>query len=224
MNRHFDDRLNEMKAKLLEMGDYVKEIIRLSIKGLLERKTVYKERIYDLERKINNFHIEIDEIAFNLLALMQPVAADMRFLVMSSKINSELERVGDHAVNIFQSVEYILRHPPIKPLEDFPKMASIAESMLSKSLESFLKREESLADWVLSEDKKIDAIKETIFRKLLDHMFANPSDIECATSLILISRNLERIGDLATNIAEEVIYMIKGKEIRHYFEEKPKGI
>lgn len=159
--------------------------------------------------------IEVDEMAVRLTALQQPVGADVRFLFMASRINTELERVGDQAINICQNLHYVLEAPPLKPLVDLPIMAEVAQRMVRNGLTAMINRDCALAEKVIQDEETVDAFRNQIFRTLLTYMMADPGTIQRALSLILISRNLERIGDHATNIAEEVIYWLQGRDIRH---------
>ena len=165
---------------------------------------------------INQLHIEIDSRCFKLLALHQPMAVDLRAIVSAVKINTDLERVGDLAINIAEAVRRYMRHPPVKELIDIPRMAEIAQSMLRDSLDSYVRRDIALAQSVLNQDDELDALKTQVFRDLLTYMLQDPSTIEPALDLILISRHLERIGDHATNIAEDVIFMVSASDVRHH--------
>ena len=154
-------------------------------------------------------------MAVKLTALQQPVAADVRFLFMSSRIASELERIADQAVNIVENAKHLLSQPPLKPLVDLPIMAEFVQQMVRDSLTALLERNVELAEQVLEVERKVDAFKDRVFRSLLTYMMADPGTIQRALPLILVSRNLERIGDHATNIAEEVIYLVQGRDVRH---------
>jgi phosphate transport system protein len=168
---------------------------------------------------INSLHIEIDNRCFTLLALHQPMAADLRTIVAAVKINTDLERVGDLAVNIAEAARRYAQHPAIKRLIDIPAMARIAQSMLRDSLDAFVRFDTNLAQQVLNEDDKLDALKTQIFRELLTYMLQDTSTIEPALDLILVSRHLERIGDHATNIAEDVIFIVSARDVRHHARE-----
>jgi len=165
---------------------------------------------------LNSLHIEIDNRCFTLLALHQPMAADLRTIVSAVKINTDLERVGDLAVNIAEAARRYAQHPPVKRLIDIPQMARIAQSMLRDALDAFVRRDTDLAQKVLNEDDKLDALKTQIFRELLTYMLQDPATIEPALDLILVSRHLERIGDHATNIAEDVIFIVSARDVRHH--------
>ena len=213
---HFREELERSKARLLEMGGLAEEQVRLSIKGLVERDNVLIERVMRGDGPLNSLHIEIDERCFTLLALHQPMAADLRTIVAAVKINTDLERVGDLAVNIAEAARRYAQHAPVKPLIDIPRMAVIAQSMLRDSLDAFVRLDDDLAQQVLNEDDKLDALKAQIFRELLTYMLQDPPTIEPALELILISRHLERIGDHATNIAEDVIFIVSARDVRHH--------
>src|SRR5678816_1671639 len=195
---HFREELEQCKARLLEMGGMAEEEVRLSIKGLVERDNPLLERVMRGDGPLNSLHIEIDNRCFMLLALHQPMAADLRTIVAAVKINTDLERVGDLAVNIAEAGQRYLQHPPVKPLIDIPRMAAIAQAMLRDALDAFVRRDMVLAEAVLAADDTLDALKTQIFRELLTYMLQAPETIEPALDLILISRHLERIGDHAT--------------------------
>ena len=220
--RHFQEELDGLKTRLLEMGGLAEEEVRLSIQGLVERDHALLERVMRGDGPLNSLHIEIDNRCFMLLALHQPMAADLRTIVAAVKINTDLERVGDLAVNIAEAAVRYAQHPPVKRLIDIPLMAGLAQSMLRDSLDAFVRRDAELAQRVLDEDDKLDALKTQIFRELLTYMLQDPSTIEPALDLILISRHLERIGDHATNIAEDVIFIISARDVRHHSADQPR--
>jgi phosphate transport system protein len=214
--RHFQEELEQLKRRLLEMGGLAEEEVRVAIKGLVERDEALIGRAITGDEPVNAMHIEIDSRCFTLLALYQPMAADLRAIVAAVKINTDLERVGDLAVNIAEAAERCIRLPPVKKLIDIPRMAGLAQSMLRDALDAFVRRDITLAQRVLDEDDKLDALKTQIFRELLTYMLQDPSTIEAALDLILISRHLERIGDHATNIAEDVIFIVSARDVRHH--------
>ncbi|HHT9133592.1 MAG: phosphate signaling complex protein PhoU [Planctomycetota bacterium] len=222
IQRHFDEELADLKKKLLHMGSLVQEMIHLAVKGLVEQDESMAKTVFGMENEVNGLHIEIDNIALRLIALHQPMAADLRLLATVVKINSEIERIADLAVNMCESTHFILAKPLVKPLIDLPEMAEIAQKMVSESLKSFTGSDVALAQRVLEEDDRVDDLKDQIFRELLTYMISDPSTIDRAISLILISRNIERIGDHATNIAEDVIYMVQGRDVRHKTKEMEK--
>jgi phosphate transport system protein len=190
-----------------------------SVKAVAVRDPALVDHILAGDEPINALHIEIDDRCFKLLALHQPMAADLRAIVAAVKINTDLERVGDLAVNIAEAGKRYLQHPPVKPLIDIPRMGDIAQRMLRDALDSFVRRDLTLAESVLAADDRLDALKTQIFRELLTFMLSDPATIEPALDLILISRHLERIGDHATNIAEDVIFMVSAKDVRHHLAE-----
>jgi phosphate transport system protein len=214
--RHFQEELEQLKTRLLEMGGLAEEQVRLAVKALMERDRELVALALNGDEPINKLHIEIDGRCFTLLALHQPMAVDLRAIVAGVKINTDLERVGDLAINIAEAARRYAQHAPVKKLIDIPRMATIAQTMLRDSLDSFVRRDTELAQRVLNEDDKLDALKTQIFRELLTYMLQDPGTIEAALDLILISRHLERIGDHATNIAEDVIFMVSARDVRHH--------
>jgi phosphate transport system protein len=214
--RHFQDELDQMKARLLEMGGLAEDRLRLVVRGLVERDPAAIERVMAGDAAINQLHIEIDDRCFKLLALHQPMAGDLRAIVAAVKINTDLERVGDLSVNIAEAVVRYLQHAPVKELIDIPRMAEIAQSMLRDALDAFVRRDLAMAQSVLDRDDELDMLKTLVFRELLDYMLGNRATIEPSLDLILISRHLERIGDHATNIAEDVIFLVSAKDVRHH--------
>jgi phosphate transport system protein len=214
--RHFQEELDSLKSRLLEMGGLAEDRVRRSVLALVERDAAEIERVLPGDEPINQLHIEIDSRCFKLLALHQPMAADLRAIVAAVKINTDLERVGDLAVNIAEAARRYILHPPVKKLIDIPRMADIAQLMLRDALDAFVQRDTTLAQHVLNEDDKLDALKTQIFRELLTYMLQDPSTIEPALDLLLISRHLERIGDHATNVAEDVIFMVSARDVRHH--------
>jgi phosphate transport system protein len=217
--RHFQEELEQLKARLLEMGGLAEEQVRLAVQGLVQRDRALGARVLTSDQPLNALHIEIDSRCFTLLALYQPMAVDLRSIVAAVKINTDLERVGDLAINIAEAALRYASHPPVKRLIDIPKMASIAQTMLREALDAFVRRDTALAQRVLNADDELDGLKTQIFRELLTYMLQDPSTIEPALDLILISRHLERIGDHATNIGEDVIFMVSARDVRHHASE-----
>lgn len=213
--RHFDENLEELKAKLLNMAGCVESAIVHALDALLERNAMKLNKVYKLEEEINLDHKEVDDRAVKLIALQQPLAVDLRLIVAIIKINTDLERMGDQAVNIAQNAEKYLQVKPLKPLVDLPKMAQEVRTMVRLCLDSFVNGSERIARDVLSRDDLVDALKQKIFKDVLEILKKNPEDIESGLDLILIARNLERIGDHATNIAEDVIFAFTGEDVRH---------
>ena len=215
---HLDEKIQALLERILLMGRIAESMMQLALRVLVERDESLAAEIFRKENEVNNLQIEVDDTAVKLTALQQPVGTDVRFLFMASRIATELERIGDQAVNIIHNTHHVLKAAPLKPLVDLPEMGEISERMVRNSLDALVAKDCELANKVLEEDKKVNAHRDRIFRVLLTYMMADPGTIERALALILISRNLERIGDHATNIAEEVIYMVEGREVRHRYE------
>jgi len=214
--RHFQEELEQLQARLLAMGGLAEDRVRASIEGLVSRERSVIDGVLEGDGPINQLHVEIDNRCFTLLALHQPMAVDLRAIVSAVKINTDLERVGDLAVNIAEAANRYLKHPPVKELIDIPRMAGIAQTMLRDALDAFVRRDIRLAQTVLDKDDELDGLKTQVFRELLTYMLQDPHTIEPALDLILVSRHLERIGDHATNIAEDVIFMVSAKDVRHH--------
>jgi phosphate transport system protein len=213
--RHFQEELDALKQQLLAMGGLAEERVRQAVWALTERDGDALNNVLAGDEPINDLHIDLDARCVRLLALHQPMAADLRVIVAAVKINTDLERVGDLAVNIAEAGLRALRHPPVKPLIDLPRMAEIAQRMLRDALDAFVRRDVPLAEAVLAEDDRLDSLKTQIFRELLTYMLQDQTTIEPALDLILIYRHLERIGDHATNVAEDVIFMVSARDVRH---------
>ena len=213
---HFQEELDSLKARLLEMGGLAEDRVRTAIDALVQRDPALIIQVLEGDAPINQLHIEIDGRCVKLLALHQPMAVDLRSILSAVKINTDLERVGDLAINIAEAASRYLAHAPVKELVDIPKMAELAQSMLRDALDSFVRRDMALAQRVLDQDDELDTLKTMVFRELLTYMVNDPMTIEPAIDLILISRHLERIGDHATNIAEDVIFMVSAKDVRHH--------
>jgi phosphate transport system protein len=214
--RHFQEELDQLTARLLEMGGLAEDAVQTAVRALVERDPAAVDAVLTGDGPINRLHIDIDRRCFRLLALHQPVAVDLRAIVSAVKINTDLERVGDLAVNIAEAVRRYAGQPPVKDLIDIPRMTDIAQAMLRDALDAFVRRDTALARRVLNQDDTLDALKTQVFRDLLACMLADPSTIQPALDLILISRHLERIGDHATNIAEDVIFMVSARDVRHH--------
>jgi phosphate transport system protein len=215
MSKHFEASLDELKEQLLRMGGYVERAVEHATQALQVRDTRRLAEVHEIEKEVNKLHIAIDEACLKLLALQQPMAADLRLIFAVLKINTDLERMGDQAVNIAGNAARYLNGPAIKPLIDLPQMATEVSHMVRETLNAFVKRDEKLAREVLRRDDLVDAFKNKIFRDVLEHLKKSPGDIEQGLNLILIARNMERIGDHATNIAEDVIFAVTGEDVRH---------
>ena len=216
---HFREELEALQGRLLEMGGLAEERVRAALEGLVKRDPATINKVLSGDEPINQLHIEIDNRCFTLLALHQPMAVDLRAIVSAVKINTDLERVGDLAVNIAEAATRYLKHPPVKELIDIPRMARIAQAMLRDALDAFVRRDIAMAQNVLNQDDELDGLKTQVFRELLTYMLQDPHTIEPALDLILVSRHLERIGDHATNVAEDVIFMVSARDVRHHASE-----
>ncbi len=215
MQRHFDDELQHLKEQLLLMGGYVETAVDKSIRALTERNSDLALEVIAEDKLVDSLEIEVDNICLRLLALYQPTAADLRFITASILINNNLERMADQAVNISERVAELNELPILKPYIDIPRMSNIAQSMTQDSLDAFVQKDVAKAREVMARDNQLDMLNNQIFRELLTYMMSEPSTITRAVNLILISRNLERIGDHATNISEEVIFMVEGSVVKH---------
>ena len=215
MQRHFHEEIEALKQTLLAMGGLVEDQIRRVMQELLERNDALALEVIERDRQVNAYDIEVDETCVNLLALHQPAAGDLRFITTAMKIVTDLERIGDQAVNIAQRALELSQEPQLKPYIDLPRMAEKAQRMVKESLDAFVARDTELARRVCAADGEVDALKEQIFRELLTFMMEDARTIPRAIRLILISRFLERVADHATNIAEMVVYMVEGKMVRH---------
>ena len=213
--RQFDKQLEELKKKLVRMAALAETMIDKTINELVSRDERLAEKVPQYEEELNRLQIEIDDAALTLLATQQPVATDLRFIVAATKINGELERIGDLVINITENVHILAQQPELKPLIDIPRMADLARKMVRDSIDAFLRGDPLLAQSVIMTDDQVDDLKDQVLRELLTYMMADPKAIQRAIALILISRHLERIGDHATNIAEDVIYMTQGRDVRH---------
>lgn len=214
--RHFAEELDQLKHRLLTMGGLAEERVRLATRGLVERNPTLMAEVIAGDAELNRFHVEIDDRCFKLLALHQPMAGDLRTLVAAVKINNDLERVGDLAVNIAEAAERYMTHPPVKPLVDIPRMAELAQAMLHDALDAFVSRDVTVAQGVLDRDDVLDELKSQVFRELLTYMLGDQRTVEPGINLILVSRHLERVGDHATNIAEDVIFIVAARDVRHH--------
>ena len=214
-HRHFHDELSHVKVRLLTMSGEAEAALSLAVEALLERDVEKAERVIKGDRVIDSMEVEIEEQCINLLALQQPMARDLRMLTSALKIANDLERVGDHAVNIAQSAERLLRTRPIAPEPELVEMARLARGMLSDALEAFIRGDAAAGRNVCLRDDKVDALHDSVFRILLTHMMEDPHMIGAGMELFLVSRNLERVADLATNIGEDAVYLAEGKNIKH---------
>jgi phosphate transport system protein len=214
MERHFETELHALRDRLLAMGSLAETMIHKGIKALVDRDAALVQAVLAHEEEMDLLCIEIDDRCFTLLALRQPMASDLRFLVSGIKINSDLERIGDQAVSIALRARSLISQPLLKPLIDIPRMTGVVQEMVRYSLDAFVRQDPDLARNVIDRDDEVDGFRDQIFRELLTYMMGDPTTIPRALDLILISRNLERIADHATNIAEDVIYIVRGEDVR----------
>jgi len=200
---------------VMTMGVVVQEMIQTAMQALVSRDKDLVTKVNELEDQVDRFQVEIDDDVVRLMTVYGPVAIDLRFILMTTRINTELERIGDQTVNTCENVELLLSEPEMKTLTDLPRMSDTAARMVKESLEAFVEKSTTKAAEVIKMDGEVDALDDQIFRELLTYMIKDPENITCSLALLLTSRSLERIADHATNIAEEVIYMVKGEDIRH---------
>ncbi len=216
--RHFIEELEQLKTKLLEMSALVESSIQRSISAVTQKDRGAAEEVFRTEVRINAIEIEIDEFAINLLALQQPMAADLRLIVAALKINTDLERMGDLAVSIAERALSLIDGPVIKPMIDIPHIAGLVQSMVRKALDAFVMRDPDLARSVLASDDAVDSLRTACYHELVSYMETDPEHIQQALHLLVVTRNLERIADHSTNIAEDVLFLVKGVDVRHHAE------
>ena len=220
MKRHLDDELKKIKEKLFKMGGLVEDAVRDASDALFERDNAKAQDVIRKDQEINIYEIEIDELGHELIALYQPAAVDLRLITMVLKMTGDFERMGDQAVNIAEKALVINQYPPIKPYEDLPRMVESAREMVRCALHSFMTRDVEEAKRVLEMDDVVDGLNEKVYEDVQKIMEAKAESIRTGVSLIMIAHNLERIGDLATNIAEDVIYLNRGIDVRHHIRER----
>lgn len=218
--RHFEQDLDKLKAKLLEMSALVESAVYRSVQGVVEKNEELAQQVLKNEARINQLEIEIDDMAISLLALQHPLAQDLRLVTAAIKINNDLERMGDLSVSIAQSAIALIREPMIRPLIDIPHIAGLAQSMVRKALDAFVNRDAELARSVLASDDAVDNMRTASYHELISFMEKNPAHIPQALNLLTVVRNLERIADHSTNIAEDVLFLVKGIDVRHHNEER----
>jgi phosphate transport system protein len=216
--RHFEEELDQLRNRLLEMSGLVEDSIYRSVLSLTERDPQQAQRVLKNEAEINRMEIDIDELATQLLALQQPMATDMRFLTAAIKINNDLERMGDLAVNIVERSLYLMHEPLSKPLIDIPHMANLVQSMVRKTLDAFVKKDPDLARSVLLSDDAVDELRDSIYEELISYMEKDPKHVRAGVNLMFVARNLERLADHSTNIAEDVLFLVQGVDVRHHAE------
>jgi len=215
MLKHYSGQLADVREMVLRMGGLAEQMTRRVIHALVQRDAGILAEVRAMESQVNQLHVEIDEACLELIALRQPAAVDLRFITAAMKIIVDMERIGDQAINITERAESLLAVPPLKPLIDIPRMADIAQEMLKASLDAYVNGDDNLAYQTILKDDEVDQLKDQVFRELLTFMMSDPTTIPRAMDLILVSRHIERIADHATNICEDVIFMVKGKDVRH---------
>jgi phosphate transport system protein len=220
VERHFERELEALKEQLLLMGGRAEGIVLKAVEALRRLDTGLAQEVFADDRVIDRMEIDIEERCVRLLALQQPMARDLRFITAALKINNDLERVGDHAVNIAGSVQRLADQPLLKPLVDIPRMASLANGMLAEALDLFVRRDAEGARRLCARDDEVDALNQQVFRELVSFMVEDPTTITRAMELILVARNLERVADLATNVAEEVVFIAEARVIKHHAEQQ----
>ena len=213
--RHFQEGLDELKSALVGMAGLAEEQVRKAVQALSERNTDLAQEVVAGDDAIDDLEVQVENMAISLLALQQPMARDLRFIMMSLKISNDLERVGDHAENIADAVKYMISAPPFPVLPEVEEMSRLATDMLADSLDAFVRADAASAIEILKRDDRVDELHDNNFRILLTHMMEDPRKITAGMDLLLISGNLERIADLATNICEEVIFLVRGHSVKH---------
>jgi phosphate transport system protein len=216
--RHFEEELDQLRQKLLEMSGFVESAIYRSVHALVDKDEALAQYVIENEARVNQMEIEIDDMAVRLLALEQPVAIDLRLITAAIKINNDLERMGDLAVSIAERALSLMHEPTVNAQIDIPYMAGLVESMVRKALDAFVKRDPELARSVLFSDDAVDNLRNGIYKEMVRFMEENPRSIQPALSLIFVARNLERIADHSTNIAEDVLFLVEGIDVRHHAE------
>ena len=220
MERHFEHEFDELKEQLLLMGGLAESIVHKSVEALKRLDPVLAHAVFADDKRIDRLEIEIEEHCVSLLALQQPLARDLRFITSALKISNDLERVGDHAVNIAGGAIRLADRPLLKPLVDIPRMADLSTGMLHEALDAFVRRDAETARRLVRRDDAVDDLNRQIFRELLSYMIEDPATISRGMELILVSRNLERVADLATNVAEEVVFIAEARIIKHHADEE----
>lgn len=221
--RHFHDELSQLKQRLLAVSSEAEDAVGHAVEALLQRDTALARQVVVGDRAIDSLETSIEEQGFQLIALHQPMARDLRLIFAAIRIVNDLERVGDHAVNIAQSAERLTGYPHIVPEPELVEMARLARQMLADALAAFVRGDAPLAREVCLRDDAVDALNDSVYRILLTHMMEDPRTIGSGMELLLVSRNLERVADLATNIAEDVVFLVEGKTIKHHAEDGGAG-
>jgi len=223
MARHFEQDLDALRGLVLQMGGAAEASVQKSVEALKRRDPALCKEVFAADRLLDRMEIDIEERCVSLLARQQPMAGDLRFITAALKISNDLERVGDHAVNIAENALKLAQEPPLKPLVDIPRMADLASGMLREALDAFVRGDATRARQLCQRDDLVDDLNDQLFRELLTYMIEKPENVTRAMELILVARNLERVADLATNVAEEVVFIAEARIIKHHVEEMVSG-
>ena len=215
MHRHFDEDLAALKDKLLTMASYAEAAVNQAIKALVDRDDALAQRVKDGDTTLDQYEIELDDICINLLALKTPMASDLRLITVAMKFTQNLERVGDEATKMAKRVLDLNREPALKPLVDIPRMAALATDMLKNALDAFVRGDAVLARAIIPRDAEVDALNKQLHRELISYMIEDQQNITRCLHLMVISKSLERVADHAKNLAEEIIYLLEGRDVRH---------
>lgn len=219
-HRHFHEELDALQARVVHMAGIAEQLVRLAIDAFAARERGWAAEVVRRDAEIDELEIEIDERATRLLALQQPMAGDLRLIITALKISNDLERVGDHAVNVANAVLRLGPGAPLPELHEIDEMAEVCLNMLSDALAAFVSRDSRLARQVCVRDDRLDGLRDSVFRLLLTHMLETPRLISSCLEMLRVSQNLERIGDLATNVSEDVVFLVEGRSIKHHVEER----
>ena len=219
MHRRFDEQIQRLNQQLLLMSGHAESIIRKAVEALMRRDPALADEVFADDRVIDRMEIDIEEACVQLLALQQPLASDLRLITSALKISNDLERIGDHAVNIAGCAKELVGKPPVRPLADLPELSDKATAMLRDALDAFVRRDPEAARRLVRRDDEVDALHRRMFAELMGRMIADPQQVDRSMTFVLVGRNLERIGDLATNIAEEVVFIAEARIIKHHADE-----
>lgn len=219
MHRHFDEQIAALNQQLLLMSGHAESIIRKAVESLMRRDPALADQVFADDKVIDRMEIDIEEACIQLLALQQPLARDLRLITSALKISNDLERVGDHAVNIAGCAKELVGKPPVRPLADLPELSDKAIAMLRDALDAFVRRDPEAARLLVRRDDEVDDLHRRMFADLMGRMIADPQQVDRSMTFVLVGRNLERIGDLATNIAEEVVFIAEARIIKHHADE-----
>jgi phosphate transport system protein len=220
MHRHFEDELAELRTELLYMASLAEKAVEFSIAALKNRDANLAKKIIDEDAQVNQLEVKIDNLCVDLIARIQPLASDLRFIASAMRINNDLERIGDHAVNIAEHILELLKEPELKPLIDIPRMATLAQGMVKSALDAFVHGDVQQAIEVCKSDDEVDGLEDQVLRELITYMANDSRTISRAIHLIIIAKNLERVADLATNVAEEVVFMVEARSVKHHLDKK----